>query len=53
MTCPKCKSNLYEKDRVETTAGTFITIRCSNPECNFYDYKRIPLIFNTGTEITC
>ena len=45
MTCPICKSNLYEKDRRETTGDTFITIRCTNPTCNYYDYKTIPVNF--------
>lgn len=45
MTCPICGSDLYEKDRREITVGTFISIRCTNPRCNYYDYKTIPINF--------
>ena len=49
MSCPKCNSILYEKDRRELTQGTFIAIRCSNPECNYFDYKTVPInSFGTG-----
>ncbi len=43
MTCPICGSELYQKDRRENTSGTFISIRCSNPECGYFDYKTIPV----------
>ena len=49
-TCPICKSELYEKER-ETTGGTFISIRCSNPNCGYYNYKTIPVNFNQGYTI--
>lgn len=52
MTCPICGSALYEKDRNERTSGTFITIRCSNSKCNYYDYKTIPLELE-GTITEC
>lgn len=42
MPCPICKSDLCEKDRRKMTGGTFISIRCSNPDCQYYDYKTIP-----------
>ena len=42
MTCPICKSSTYEKSRIEQTTGTFISIKCTNPECNYCDYKNIP-----------
>ena len=43
MSCPICKSDLYEKYRREQTTGTFISIRCTNPSCNYFDYKTIPI----------
>ncbi len=49
MTCPKCKSSLIEKNRRETTSGTFIEIRCSNKDCNYFNYKTIPVTYNTTT----
>jgi len=50
MACPICNSDLYEKDRSEVTEGTLIAIRCSNPNCNYFDYKKIPInSFGTGT----
>lgn len=42
MTCPICGSDLYE-ERTETTGGTFITIRCTNLSCNYYNDKTIPV----------
>ncbi len=45
MTCPICDSDLYEQNRNETTGGTFISIRCSNSKCNYYNYKTIPVDF--------
>ena len=45
MTCPICKSDLYEKEKRETTEGTFISIRCSNLNCGYFDYKTIPVNF--------
>lgn len=54
MTCPICGSSLYEKDRNERTAGTFISIRCSNKSCNYYNYITVPADFNTTiTGRTC
>lgn len=41
MTCPICGSKLYE--RKETTAGTFISIRCTNLSCSYFDYKTVPV----------
>lgn len=46
MTCSICGSELYEKSRNETTGGTLISIRCSNPECGYFDYKTIPVNFH-------
>ena len=46
MTCPICGSKLYEKDRRETTVGTFISMRCSNKNCGYFDYKTIPVRFD-------
>ena len=43
--CPMCGSELYEQNRDERTGGTFISIRCSNKECNYYNYKQIPVKF--------
>jgi hypothetical protein len=43
MTCPICKSELYEKERRELTTGTFISIRCANPGCGYFDYKTLPV----------
>lgn len=51
MTCSICGSDLYEKERRETTEGTFISIRCSNPDCNFFDYRTIPVNFNQNMTI--
>jgi len=52
MPCPICNSELYEKDRREITSGTFIAIRCSNPDCGYFDYRTIPInSFGTGTTI--
>jgi len=51
MTCPICKSDLYEKNRNETTGGTFISIRCSNPNCGYFDYRTLP-INSFGTNVT-
>jgi len=52
MTCPICKSDLYEKDRRNTTGGTFIAIRCSNPNCGYFDYRTLPInSFGIGTTI--
>ncbi len=51
MPCPICNSELYEKDRREATGGTFIAIRCSNPNCQYFDYRTIPLN-SFGTNIT-
>lgn len=48
MTCPICGGSLYEKERRETTTGTFICIRCSNPSYGYFDYKTIP-IYTHGT----
>lgn len=49
MTCPICGADLYEKNRRETTGGTFIEIRCS--KCDYYDYKTIPVRYDTTTTI--
>lgn len=46
MTCPICGSDLYEKERIEKTEGTFISIRCSNFKCGYFNYKTIPVNFN-------
>ena len=51
-TCPICKSNLYEIDRREETGGTFISIRCSNPNCGYFNYKTIPVNFSRGLTIS-
>lgn len=51
MTCPICGSDLYEQNRSETTSGTFISIRCTNKNCNYYNYKIIPVNFH-GTMTT-
>ena len=51
MICPICGAELYEKDRRETTGGTFISIRCSNLNCGYYNYKIIPVNFNQGYTI--
>jgi len=52
MTCPICKSDLYEKDRRNITGGTFIAIRCSNPNCGYFDYRTLPInSFGIGTTI--
>ncbi len=51
MSCPICKSKLYEKSRNELTNGTMIEIRCTNKTCNYFDYKNVPVNFeNTITE---
>jgi hypothetical protein len=39
MTCPVCSSRLYEKEKMEMVSGTFVSIRCSNPVCNYFDYE--------------
>jgi hypothetical protein len=39
MACPICSSELYEKEKMERTSGTFVSIRCTNPECNFFNYE--------------
>jgi hypothetical protein len=52
MTCPICGSELYEKDRSETTGGTFISIRCSKEGCIYFDYKTIPVNFGGTTTKT-
>lgn len=39
MTCPKCGSKLYEKEKMEMVSGTFISIRCTNPDCDHFDYE--------------
>jgi hypothetical protein len=41
MTCPICGSELCEKERRETTSGTLISIRCTDPGCNYFDYKKL------------
>jgi len=46
MTCPICKSDLYEKDRRNITGGTFIAIRCSNPNCGYFDNTSNKFIWN-------
>lgn len=52
MTCPICKSKLYEKERKETTSGTFISIRCTNTSCDYFDYKTLPVnLHGTISEI--
>lgn len=51
MVCPICGADLYEKNRNETTGGTFVAIRCSNPNCGYYNYKTIPINFY-GTRTT-
>ena len=43
MTCPICKSKLYEQERKETTSGILISIRCTNVNCSYFDYKKIPV----------
>jgi len=45
MTCPICGSELVEQNRRELTSGTFISIRCSNKNCGYFDYKTIPVEF--------
>ena len=52
MTCPICGSKLYEQSRNETTEGTFISIRCSNPTCGYFNYKTIPVEFHTNYTIS-
>jgi predicted nucleic-acid-binding Zn-ribbon protein len=52
MTCPICSSALYEQNRLEITTGTFISIRCTNPSCGYFDYKAIPVnLSGTITEV--
>lgn len=52
MVCPICGAELYEKERRETTVGTFIAVRCTKPGCNYFDYKTLPLnISGTITEM--
>lgn len=52
MTCPVCGADLFEKERRENTGGTFISIRCSNPDCNYFNYKTIPVNFYGSTTIS-
>ena len=47
MKCPKCEADLYERNRRETTGGTFIDIRCS--KCDYFDYKTIPVTYDNTT----
>lgn len=45
-----CDGFLYEKDRVEITTGTLITIRCN--KCGFYDYIKVPVDFSNKDDTT-
>lgn len=49
MACPICSSELYEKNRREITSGTLIFIRCSNKNCDYFDYRTIPVKFENHT----
>ena len=48
MKCPIFSASLYEDERREVTAGTFISIRCSKPGCGYFDNKTLPVnIYDT------
>jgi hypothetical protein len=39
MTCPKCSSELYDKEKIERTSEIFVSIRCTNPVCDYFGYE--------------
>ena len=43
MICPICNAELFDKERRETTSGTLISVRCTNPNCAYFDYRTIPV----------